>query len=536
LSLSLFSFSLRRSFNAALCLWWATVFLCLLPFVSSSSQAAARRSDNHRYALVIGHNKGHRELKNLSFAENDARRFSRLLTELGDFPASQVKLLLSPTVQQLRKVMKSLKRRLDRVGKRGMFLLYYSGHSRPRHFQMGKERLRYATLLRFVKKLSIPLRIVIVDSCHSGSMINAKGKAVRVKGAVRVNFIRWTRRALPSQVQGLAILASSGEKERSYESDRLRSSFFTSSLLAGLRGAADRNKDRRVTLHEVYEYARRQTIAQSMRHKVPLQRPVFRWEIKGSAPLIITQLQRAEAQLSLQRGVEGHCFLFRNGKLVHEFEKKKSRLLVVGVRSGQYQIQLRRKGWLGVYRVMIRSRQRNVLRATDVKWYRLRSQKARALGNNEFSSSSMGILGHYTPMSQLSLNSVGLSLVLDARRWMRVGVRYSMSTSTPSDRPYIAHELSLPVALGAEISLYQFSLWGGALVQPQLSIRALTTTTDTYVNFGMVVGALGHLDYHLNPDTSLRLQVSGGAHLLFYDQAIKVAPAISVGIGLIWHP
>ena len=57
-----------------------------------------------------------------------------------------------------------------------------------------------------------------------------------------------------------SVLASSTASELSQESEALRASYFTHHLLSGLRGAADADRDGRVTLSEAYRYAYNRTL------------------------------------------------------------------------------------------------------------------------------------------------------------------------------------------------------------------------------------------------------------------------------------
>jgi uncharacterized caspase-like protein len=73
------------------------------------------------------------------------------------------------------------------------------------------------------------LRFVILDSCSSGAITRAKG------GVKPQSFLFDTS----VSAEGCASLTSSSTDEASQKSDAIESSYFTHSLLAGLRGAAD---------------------------------------------------------------------------------------------------------------------------------------------------------------------------------------------------------------------------------------------------------------------------------------------------------
>jgi hypothetical protein len=73
------------------------------------------------------------------------------------------------------------------------------------------------------------------------------GALTGVKGGRRAPGYE-VRLADPGQVKGMAIVTSSTANEFSQESDDLKGSFFSQSIMAGLRGAADSSHDGQVTL------------------------------------------------------------------------------------------------------------------------------------------------------------------------------------------------------------------------------------------------------------------------------------------------
>ena len=83
------------------------------------------------------------------------------------------------------------------------------------------------------------MRLAVLDSCASGALTRVKG------GSFQAPFLVDDA----NKVKGYAILTSSSADEAAQESDRLQASFFTHSLVSGLRGAADTTGDSRVTLN-----------------------------------------------------------------------------------------------------------------------------------------------------------------------------------------------------------------------------------------------------------------------------------------------
>lgn len=94
--------------------------------------------------------------------------------------------------------------------------------------------------------------LVLIDCCFSGAFI--RGMRARSSAAANVESLV---RDLP-EASGVAVLTASGETEISFEdaeSAEIRPSYFTDALITGVSsGAADLNRDGRITVDELYEY------------------------------------------------------------------------------------------------------------------------------------------------------------------------------------------------------------------------------------------------------------------------------------------
>ena len=93
--------------------------------------------------------------------------------------------------------------------------------------------------------------LILVDCCFSGGFI--KGMQARSVGANVETLVQDLPRGT-----GLAVLTASGETEASFEdadSADVRPSYFTDALISGISsGAADRDRDGRVTVDELYDH------------------------------------------------------------------------------------------------------------------------------------------------------------------------------------------------------------------------------------------------------------------------------------------
>ena len=98
------------------------------------------------------------------------------------------------------------------------------------------------------------------------------------------------------------MIASSTGSELSQESPELGGSYFTHHLAVGLRGAADIDRDGRVTLREAYEYAYNNTLIATAMTAVGRQHPVLETRLKGQGDVVLSYPAEASAHLELVKG------------------------------------------------------------------------------------------------------------------------------------------------------------------------------------------------------------------------------------------
>src|SRR6185436_11629677 len=134
-----------------------------------------------------------------------------------------------------------------------VLLFYFSGHSNGQELELGTDRFDFAELKKWMSEAGSDVRVSIIDSCKSGSVVETKG------GTPGPGFEIHLTDTLASK--GEAVLTSSAATEAALESEELGGSFFSHNLVSGMRGAADADGDGRVTLGEAYQHAFAKTLA-----------------------------------------------------------------------------------------------------------------------------------------------------------------------------------------------------------------------------------------------------------------------------------
>lgn len=286
-----------------------------------------------RFALVVGANDGGGERAVLRYASADAGRLAAVLKDIGGLaPADQLR-LVDPTPAQLRQGFERLAawgRQAQAHGEKVQFIFYYSGHSDEAGLLLGGQQLPYRQLRGLVDAVPAEVRIAILDSCASGAFTRLKG------GTKRAPFLV----GAAVDVKGHAFLTSSSEDEAAQESDRIGGSFFTHYLTTGLRGAADADGDKLVTLSEAYQFAFDETLARTETTRGGAQHAAYDIQLNGSGDLVMTDLRRMSARMSLASDVGGRVFVRADdGRLAAELYKPSaSSPVALALEPGHYQV------------------------------------------------------------------------------------------------------------------------------------------------------------------------------------------------------
>ena len=313
--------------------------LSLLAVALTASPRAARADDDLvSYALVVGSNVPGPGQAELAFAEDDAREVAGVLRELGGYPADHVRTLLHPSPATLLEAVGAIERAAaadTARGRRVRVFFYYSGHARASGLSLGQLELPLAELRARLLAVPSTLTLVVLDACQSGAFS-------RIKGAEPAADFSYNSRAR-LDASGVAVLASSTGSELSQESDFLRSSYFTHHLLVGLRGAADDNRDGKVSLDEAYRYTYHQTLLATGATAIGEQHVSVEVDLKGQGEIPLSFPERASAAIVLPPEATGQVLIARMPAqaVVAELQKVAGAPLQVAVAAGRYQVIIR---------------------------------------------------------------------------------------------------------------------------------------------------------------------------------------------------
>jgi hypothetical protein len=282
--------------------------------------AAPSADGLERFAVVIGHDRGHANEALLAYADDDATRMAEVLRTSGGVKAANLVLMThdQDNADAIRQAIVAINDRV-RQSSGAALIVYYSGHADGSALHVGDDELSLVELEQMVRGSAAQFRLLIVDACRSGSI-------TRVKGGDEL-------------VDGYVVLTASAAGEAAQESDELRGSFFTHALVSGLMGSADDNGDRVVTLEEAYRHTFDETVRSTSGTESGVQHPTFRYDLRGRGDLALSFLaEEGASSIALPEAM--NVLLFQAERIVAELSPRSTRRTMV-LSPGRYQVRAR---------------------------------------------------------------------------------------------------------------------------------------------------------------------------------------------------
>jgi hypothetical protein len=308
--------------------------LLALLVAANDSAAAGQR----RFALLVGNDGGGADTRPLRYAAEDARKVRAVLTQLGGVAPSDAVLLVNQSANEVWRTLAGLEARIADArahGDRALLIFYFSGHAKDGELRLGESRIRLDDIRGRLSSGMADIRVGIIDSCRSG-IVN------RTKGARHVPAFE-IEAAGSQETRGLVLLTSASGDEDAQESDEIGGSYFSHYLVSGLRGDADRSRDRRVTLSEAYAYAYARTVADTAESAAGAQHPTFSYDLKGNADLVLTDIaSRREGIYVPAHAPAGIYYIVDgNGFIAAEVQKGTEGDRQIALPPGRYHVRRR---------------------------------------------------------------------------------------------------------------------------------------------------------------------------------------------------
>ncbi len=305
--------------------------------------------------------------KNLEYSAMDASRLSKALVSAAKVPEQSIVNLKNPSIDEFDQAVVALAKKTTQK-----FMFYFSGHSDENGLHLKDGSVTKAKFHNLLAKISSKVKIVILDSCFSGSL--------KSKGVVKTKPIELVQYNV-DEPSGSVILTSSSGTELSYESAKLKGSIFTYHLVSGLYGQADANNDGLVTIDELYQYVYSQTKFQSMVSGGKVQSPEFESKLTGQGALIVSFPSRINGQVQLASPTQGELTLTTSkGINFFRFYKNKGEDKVISVPRGTYDVTLTEENRIGTGQIEVTEHQSQALDTDGLVWQKRDVPSVRAKG------------------------------------------------------------------------------------------------------------------------------------------------------------
>lgn len=186
------------------------------------------------FVLSIGVSRYQNSDNNLSQTTKDAKQFKTVM----DNHAKYITILTSKYANK-DNILEKLRVLCNRAQNGDKIIFFFSGHGYPGGIVAHDKRITYQEINDILSKSAASAKICFVDACHAGSVNDVQDNSCSYKAPTTGNII---------------YMMSSRADEYSTEHPWVGHGFFTQALLKGLRGKADANKDKKITVKELFNY------------------------------------------------------------------------------------------------------------------------------------------------------------------------------------------------------------------------------------------------------------------------------------------
>lgn len=183
----------------------------------------------------------------LRISDNDAKTIAKVFQATKD---ASVNILVNEAATQSA-LLSTMHTTFEDADYNDAVILYFSGHGTPGALVCHDGLLTYQHIFKMLKGCKATRKIIIADACYAGKM-------------------RTTRQQNDSyNNQNVMLFLSSRTNEMSQET-QYKNSLFTIFLERGLRGGADKDKNRQITARELFDFVHKGVIEASDNKQHPV--------------------------------------------------------------------------------------------------------------------------------------------------------------------------------------------------------------------------------------------------------------------------
>lgn len=201
------------------------------------------------FVLVTGVSNYGDEVNNLSQTTKDAKRFKAVM----ESQTKDITLLTSKNVTRAN-VLEKLRAICNRAQKGDRIVFFYSGHGMTGAICGYDMPISYEDIVNTLASSAASEKICFIDACHAGSMAKSGDNT-------------WTKSVKSAKDQ--VFFVSCRPEELSAESKILGAGYFTQALLKGMRGKADKDANKQITVEELFKYIYADVLKRSRQNQHP---------------------------------------------------------------------------------------------------------------------------------------------------------------------------------------------------------------------------------------------------------------------------
>jgi hypothetical protein len=226
------------------------------------------------WAVVVGVGR-YKTMPVLKYSDDDAYQYYAFLKspEGGALPDKQVRILVDEDATRSN-ILTTMRQVLLKADENDVVVFYFSGHGLegaflPQDYDGMNNKLYHNEVKTILEQSKAKHKICIADACHSGSLLAMKQPLE--------NVLNTYYRAFNDSSGGMALLMSSKGEEYSLEDQGLRSGIFSHYLIRGLKGEADIDGNKIVTMREVYDFVFKNVRTYTSNVQTPTVSGKFDW-------------------------------------------------------------------------------------------------------------------------------------------------------------------------------------------------------------------------------------------------------------------
>ena len=207
------------------------------------------------WAVVVGVAR-YKHMPVLKYTDDDAYHTYAFLKspEGGALPDNQIRVLIDEDATRAN-ILRTMRNVFLRADENDVVIMYFSGHGLPGSFlpvdfDGYNNKVAHEDVKLIFKESKAKHKLCLADACHSGTLMAMRSAPT----SALENTLKKYYSAFDDSSGGMALLMSSKGEEYSLEDKGLRQGIFSHYLIRGLKGEADKNRNKIVTIQELYDF------------------------------------------------------------------------------------------------------------------------------------------------------------------------------------------------------------------------------------------------------------------------------------------